>query len=141
LFLNAFPIAPSILSHMVAWSSIVMYRNWKVGCWGCFYFALGGPKRCFHWGNAQCSKKIADEPMNMALSKTKKKTKNYEHIHELINMNHIKDHISYQRLYQHFWLINRSMIQELADPQMQSIESVLETPSRKWPCLLHSNLK
>jgi len=26
----------------------------------------------------------------------KKTTKNYEHIHELINMNHTKDHVSYQ---------------------------------------------
>jgi len=39
-------------------------------------------------GSAQCSKKIAIRPMNMALSKILKKS--YEHTHELINTNHTK---------------------------------------------------
>ncbi len=110
LFLKAFPLVPQFYPIWFAQSSIVMYINWKVGYWVSSYLELGGPKRCFHWENAQCSKRIADEPtMKIALSKNKKPN-NYAHIHELINMNHTKDHISHQQLYQHFWSINRSTI-------------------------------
>jgi len=37
-------------------------------------------------GSAQCSKKVDDGPINMALSKKGKKS--YGRTHELINMNH-----------------------------------------------------
>ncbi len=39
----------------------------------CFYVATQDPKRCFYWGHAQCSYKIADGPMNMAPIKIKKR--------------------------------------------------------------------
>ncbi len=57
LLLKAFPLAPQFYLIWFAWSSSVIYINWMVGYTGCYYFALGSPKRCFHWGNAQCSKK------------------------------------------------------------------------------------
>lgn len=57
LFLKAFPLAPQFYFLWFAWSSSVMYINWMVGYTGCYYFALGSPKWCFHRGNAQCSKK------------------------------------------------------------------------------------
>jgi hypothetical protein len=52
----------------------------------CFYFATGGPKRCFHLGVLNVPKTIAHGPMNMALSK--KKFFKIEGTHDLINMNH-----------------------------------------------------
>jgi len=53
----------------------------------CLYFATWGPKKCFHWGSVQWSEKFVDGLTNMGLLK-KKTRKNYEHTHELINMNH-----------------------------------------------------
>jgi hypothetical protein len=54
----------------------------------CSYFATGiQSKEVLPFESVQCSKRIADGPMNMALSKKKKKS--YEHTHELININQI----------------------------------------------------
>jgi hypothetical protein len=52
-----------------AQSSIPMDIKWKgdnLREHTCFYFATQDPKRCFYWGHAQCSDKIADGSMNMA---------------------------------------------------------------------------
>jgi hypothetical protein len=45
-----------------------------------------GSKEVLPFESVQCSKRIANGPMNMALSKKKKKS--FEHTHELINMKH-----------------------------------------------------
>jgi hypothetical protein len=44
-----------------------------VGEYICFCFVAGGSKEVLPLGSAQCSKKIADKPMNVALSKKKEK--------------------------------------------------------------------
>jgi hypothetical protein len=41
---------------------------WAVGEYVCFYSGTRGPKR-----SAQCSKKVADGPIHMTLSKKKEK--------------------------------------------------------------------
>jgi hypothetical protein len=47
-------------------SPVYKLKRWNPWVQICFNFATGGPKRCFYWGHAQCSKKIADGPINMA---------------------------------------------------------------------------
>jgi hypothetical protein len=45
----------------------------------CFYFATGGPKRCFHWGVLNVPKKLLMGQLNMALSQKKKVFKKRGH--------------------------------------------------------------
>ncbi len=45
-------------------SPVYKLKRWKGA--HLFLFCNRGPKRCFYWGHAQCSKKIADGPINMA---------------------------------------------------------------------------
>jgi hypothetical protein len=52
----------------------------------CFYRAIGGPKRCFCWGHAQCSQKNCWRANQYG--SLKEKRKNCGHTHYLINMNH-----------------------------------------------------
>ncbi len=107
-FPKMFPIAHGFYPMWFAQSSTPMYINYKgkiQGCtfakfnshvyklqrWNsrvhiCFYFATWGPKMCFYWGHAQCFKKNAGGPINMA--PFKKKRKSCEPTHNLINMNH-----------------------------------------------------
>jgi hypothetical protein len=57
------------LSYMVCPkfnSPVYKLKTWNSGVQICLYFATGGPKRWLYWGHAQCSKKIADGPINMA---------------------------------------------------------------------------
>jgi hypothetical protein len=44
-------IGPKFNSH------VYKLKRWNLGKHICFYFAIGGPKRCFYWGHAQCSQK------------------------------------------------------------------------------------
>jgi hypothetical protein len=69
------PNSTWVLSHMVCPkfnSPIYKLKRWNPGVHICFYFASGSLKRCFYWGHAQCSQKIADGPINMAPLKKKK---------------------------------------------------------------------
>ncbi len=58
-------------------------KRWAIDKCLCFYFPTKD-KEAFLFGNAQCSKKIDDGPINMGPSK--KKTCDFTQ--ELINMNH-----------------------------------------------------
>jgi hypothetical protein len=71
LFPQNDPTSTSALSHMVCPKfNSHLYKLKKVDHREhiCFYFAIGGPMRCI----TQCSKKIGDEPINMAPYKIKK---------------------------------------------------------------------
>jgi hypothetical protein len=64
-----FPIVPGFLSGTVCPkfnSHGCKLTRWYLGEHPCFYFATQDPKRCFYWGHAQCSDKIAGGAMNMA---------------------------------------------------------------------------
>jgi len=60
------PNSTWVLSLMVCtkFNSPVYKLKSRGACY--FYFASGGPKRCFYWGHARFSQKIADGPINMA---------------------------------------------------------------------------
>jgi len=90
LFHNAFPVASQFYPIWFAQSSTLIYINWEGRLLRIhlFLFCNWGSKEVLPLGSAQCSKKIAVGPMNMALSK--KNLKSYEHTHELINTNHTK---------------------------------------------------
>jgi hypothetical protein len=78
------PNSTWVLFHIVCpkFNSLVYkLKRSNPGVQICFYFATRGPKRCFYWGHAQWSKKIADGPMNMAPLNLKKRS--CEHTHEL----------------------------------------------------------
>jgi hypothetical protein len=67
-----FPIAPHFYPIMVCPkfnSHVYKLKRWAIMSVFVFYFATGGPKRCFYWGSAQCSEEIGDGPINMAPSK------------------------------------------------------------------------
>jgi len=63
-----------VLSNMVCskFNSLVYkLKRWNPRVHIYFYFATGGPKKCFYGGHVQCSKKIANMPINMAPLKIK----------------------------------------------------------------------
>jgi hypothetical protein len=68
-------------------SSTLMHITWKVRLLGNTFVPILelGSKEVLPFESVQCSKRIANGPMNTALSKQKK---SFEHTHELINMNH-----------------------------------------------------
>jgi hypothetical protein len=70
------PNSTWFLSHIVCPkcnSPLNNLKRWSAGVHIWLYFATGGPKSCFYWGHAQCSKIIVDGPINMAPLKIKKK--------------------------------------------------------------------
>jgi hypothetical protein len=70
-----FPIALGFYHIWFAQSSTPMYITERMKTMGTHFFLFcdWGPNMCFHWGHAQCSKKIADGPINMAHFLKKKK--------------------------------------------------------------------
>jgi hypothetical protein len=89
--LKFFPKLFTFYPIQFAQSSTLMYINWKVHCrllGNTFVPILKlGVKRGASKGEcSQCSIKIADGPMNMALSKKRKRKRSYECTHELINI-------------------------------------------------------
>ncbi len=95
LFPITFAIAPQIYPIRFAQSSTLMYINWKGGSWESTFVSVLwlGSKEVLLWGSAQCSKNIADGPINMAPSKQNKRQSG-ERTHELIfSMDHIMNYI------------------------------------------------
>jgi hypothetical protein len=83
------PNSTWVLSHMVCPkfnSPIYKLKRWNPGVHICFYFASGSLKRCFYWGHAQCSQKIADGPINMAPFKKRKKSCECTHDCNMVHM-------------------------------------------------------
>jgi hypothetical protein len=71
LFPKAFSIAPQFYPICFAQSSTVMDINWKVGSWGTALPMLQlDSKEVLPLGSDDCSKKIANGPMNMRLSES-----------------------------------------------------------------------
>jgi hypothetical protein len=81
------PNSAWVLSNMVCskFNSLVYkLKRWNPRVHIYFYFATGGPKKCFYGWHAQCSKKIT----NMRNQYGSFKNKNCEGMHVLNNMNH-----------------------------------------------------